>query len=259
MGYVSQVEPDWVETTTIRHHMMALPGALHGYRIVHISDLHYDAIWMTARRLQSVVQAVNALRSNLIVITGDFITDRPPEAGKYLVEALSRLRAADGVLAVPGNHDYWSSIELIADVTRAAGIVFLRNMVYSLPGGSLHIAGLDDALEGYARLSTVLDATPPEGVAILLAHEPDVADHSAASGRFGLQLSGHSHGGQVVLPGSGVRPILPSMARKYPSGLYKIGTMRQYTNRGLGMTAPRVRFNCRPEITLHILESASAS
>jgi predicted MPP superfamily phosphohydrolase len=95
---------------------------------------------------------------------------------------------------------------------------------------------------------------PAEGCAILLAHEPDCADDSAATGRFDLQISGHSHGGQVSLPLIGP-PVLPYLAQKYPSGLYQVGQMFQYTNRGVGMTPPYVRLNCRPEITVFTLES----
>lgn len=89
---------------------------------------------------------------------------------------------------------------------------------------------------------------------MLLVHEPDFADRSAETGRFDLQLSGHSHGGQVALPIIGP-PILPKFAKKYPTGLYKIKEMYQYTNRGVGMTNPTIRFNCRPEITVFSLES----
>ncbi|OQY86641.1 MAG: serine/threonine protein phosphatase, partial [Anaerolineae bacterium UTCFX3] len=91
--------------------------------------------------------------------------------------------------------------------------------------------------------------------AILLAHEPDFADVSAATGRFGLQISGHTHGGQVDIPLIGP-PILPEMGKKYPSGLYNVNGMLLYTNRGVGVTTVNARFNCRPEITIYILEPA---
>jgi predicted MPP superfamily phosphohydrolase len=123
-------------------------------------------------------------------------------------------------------------------------------------GGSLlHIAGVDDVWERQDRLDLVLDRLPAEGGAILLAHEPDFADTSAATGRFDLQISGHSHGGQVIAPFAG--PLrLPHLGRKYPLGLYRVGDMLQYTNRGVGMVYPYVRFNCRPEITLFTLRAA---
>jgi predicted MPP superfamily phosphohydrolase len=97
-----------------------------------------------------------------------------------------------------------------------------------------------------------LERLPEEGAAILLAHEPDFADLSARTGRFDLQLSGHSHGGQVKLPLFGI-PYLPRFARKYPRGRYQVGKMILYTNRGLGMVHLPFRFNSRPEITLFTL------
>ena len=115
----------------------------------------------------------------------------------------------------------------------------------------LHLAGVDDVRAGAARLDDVLARLPPTGCAILLAHEPDFADTAAASGRFDLQLSGHSHGGQIVLPFIGA-PILPRMGRKYPTGCYTVRNMALYTNRGLGVI-PRV--NCRPEISVFTLLS----
>ena len=255
IGYTSQIEPGWVETVTVIHKIAALSTGLHGYRIVQLSDLHYDNIWMTWQRLLEVVQIANGLRPDLIVITGDFITDQPPNAQKHISTTLGRLYAPDGVLAVPGNHDYWSGIAIIEAATRAAGIVLLHNEIRTLQEGQLHIAGLDDVMEGHSRIQHTLKTIPTTGTTILLVHEPDVADRVAVSGKVALQLSGHTHGGQVVPPFSKSPPRLPPLGHKYPSGRYQIGKMIHYTNRGLGVVPPRVRFNCRPEITLHILSS----
>lgn len=101
----------------------------------------------------------------------------------------------------------------------------------------------------------LLDQLAAGAGAILLAHEPDFADLSAPTGRFALQLSGHSHGGQISLPLLGA-PILPPFGRRYPRGRYQVGEMIQYNNRGLGMVQPSRRFNCRPEITLFTLRAA---
>jgi len=114
---------------------------------------------------------------------------------------------------------------------------------------------VDDILYKMNRLDQVLASLPADGAAILLAHEPDFADTSAAAGRFDLQISGHTHGGQINLPLIGP-PILPEMGQKYPSGLYNIGDMLLYTNRGVGVTTVNARFNCRPEITVFTLEPA---
>jgi hypothetical protein len=137
-------------------------------------------------------------------------------------------------------------------------VVDLTNRVYPLENGParLYLAGIDDINAGFPRLDRVLQQLPTDGPAILLAHEPDYADISARTGRFALQVSGHTHGGQVVLPFIG-RPLLPKNGRKYPSGLYKVGEMYQYTNRGIGTGQQYIRFNCRPEITQFVLEQQS--
>ncbi|CAN5776038.1 hypothetical protein BH23ACT11_BH23ACT11_07590 [soil metagenome] len=141
-------------------------------------------------------------------------------------------------------------------VIRESGITDLSNAVHTMErkDAVLNIAGVDDVMERQDRLDLVLDRLPSAGAAILLAHEPDFADTSAAARRFDLQLSGHSHGGQVRMPLLGA-PVLPPLAREYPAGHYEVGEMLQYTNRGVGMIEPRVRFNCRPEITVFTLGS----
>jgi hypothetical protein len=116
---------------------------------------------------------------------------------------------------------------------------------------------VDDAIEGQPDLERVLSALPEEECSILLAHEPDFADVSARTGRFDLQLSGHSHGGQIRIPF--LPPLaLPQQARNYPVGLYRVGEMQLYTNRGIGMVHLPLRFRCRPEITLITLSRPGA-
>lgn len=137
------------------------------------------------------------------------------------------------------------------------GTQVLVNSIHTLERGAarFHLAGIDDMYRGRPDLNKVLHAFPPGECAMLLVHEPDFADTSAETGRFDLQISGHSHGDQVVLPLAGPL-ILPRYGEKYFSGLYRVGEMLQYTNRGVGTSIPPVRFNCRPEITIFTLESA---
>jgi predicted MPP superfamily phosphohydrolase len=168
-----------------------------------------------------------------------------------LADALRPLVSQVQSIAVLGNHDYRMGAPVIREMLAELGIQELDNDVLTLQRGGdvFHFAGVDDPWNGYPRLRRVTSLLPENGAAVLLAHEPDYADISAAVGRFDLQISGHSHGGQVVPPGLGPL-VLPYMGRKYPAGLYQVGKMLQYTNRGLGMTAPYLRLNCRPEITL---------
>jgi hypothetical protein len=128
----------------------------------------------------------------------------------------------------------------------------LRNEGLEVARG-LWLAAVDDVWEGQADLDAALAGAPPGATAVLLAHEPDFADTVAADGRAALQLSGHSHGGQVRLPLLGP-PVLPYLARRYPAGLYRAGRMQLYVTRGVGVIAPPVRFNCRPEVTVITLE-----
>jgi hypothetical protein len=130
-------------------------------------------------------------------------------------------------------------------------VIELNNQVITIARGSdrLYFAGVDDIMEELDDLPAVLDRIPTGGSAILLAHEPDFADQSAACGRFDLQISGHTHGGQVNLPRFGPL-VLPRLGRKYPSGYYRVNGMQLYTNRGLGTAELEIRYRCPAEITL---------
>jgi predicted MPP superfamily phosphohydrolase len=251
----SAIEPGWLDVQPVTLTLPRLAPAFDGYRVVQFSDIHMSS-WMTRARLADVLGVVNAQGADLIALTGDFVSDLSDAIAQDLIAVLRTLRAPDGTVAVLGNHDHWTDADVIHQVIRESGLVDLTNTVHTLDRGSLllHLAGVDDIWERHNRLDDVLGQLPRDGAAILLAHEPDFADTSAPTGRFDLQLSGHSHGGQVIIPFLG--PIhLPYLAQKYPLGRYQVGTMIQYTNRGVGMIAPRVRFNCRPEITVFTLRA----
>jgi len=190
------------------------------------------------------------------VITGDFVSYVFEEIREALTTALQSLQPHEAVLAVLGNHDHWLGPEKVRLILSDSGTQELANDVYTVQrdGAQLHIAGVDDIIVGAADLDKVLDKLSDDAPAILLAHEPDFADESAATGRFFLQLSGHSHGGQVVIPGYGPMIRGPYFF-KYPIGLYHVQDMLQYTNRGIGTHVFRVRINCPPEITVIILHS----
>jgi hypothetical protein len=260
LGYSLMVEPGWLQVAQVRLKLPRLAPSFSGFRILQISDIHFGG-WMKRERFQHVVNTVLAQTPDLVVITGDFLighgwNDSLQTALGELMEEMHALTENYPTLAVLGNHDYWTNANAVRNALASCGIVELCNDVYSLSnaGGQLHIAGVDDVWEERDRLDIVLDKLPQSGAAILLAHEPDFADRSAETGRFDLQLSGHTHGGQVVIPFVGP-PVLPYLGWKYPSGLYQVGRMWQYTNRGVGMARLKVRFNCRPEVTVFTLES----
>lgn len=255
-GYVRAIEPGWVAIERQELVLADLPTAFAGYRIVQISDLHADGEWMTPDRIRDVVRQVNALTPDLIAFTGDLITSRPVATIlDGLIPELRQLSAPDGVFAVLGNHDYWTDPRAIRAALVSAGVRELLNTSQAIArgGASLHLAGVDDYWLGQTDLAATIASLPAAATAILLAHEPDFADLSGPTGRFALQLSGHSHGGQISLPFIGA-PVLPRYGQKYPRGRYMVGGMLQYTNRGLGMVRPYGRFNCRPEITAITLQ-----
>lgn len=259
-GYL--ITPDSLKVETIPLKLPRLPRNFSGLRVAHISDIHMGG-WMNLERLQHVGELIIAERPDILVITGDFVIgSKPGDVSQQMIQdlitGLSHLAKRVPTFAVLGNHDYWTGVAGIHYALAASGIRNLTNTVFTLrrENANLHICGVDDIWEGQVRLDEVISRLDDDSAAILLAHEPDFADTSAATGRFDLQLSGHSHGGQVVLPLLGP-PILPYLGRKYPLGLYKVGEMFQYTNRGLGTGRLAIRINCPPEVAIFVLESTT--
>jgi predicted MPP superfamily phosphohydrolase len=248
--YAHKIEPNWLEVKQINISLPNLDREFVGYRIVQLTDLHVgDGI--SRAQLERIVDVANAQQPDAIVLTGDYISRKPELQAKLLTSTLAGLHARDRVLAVLGNHDAFDGNS--PSVRRSianSGVTLLENSIYTVNrnGATLHIAGVGDVWYGAANLPLVLAQLPDTGAAIMLAHEPDFADETAATGRFGLQLSGHSHGGQVRIPF--MKKKYPHYAVKYPIGQYQVGEMIQYTNRGVGFPAVHARFNCRPEISV---------
>jgi len=254
--YAREVETRRVEVRPVTLTLPRLAPEFDGYRLVQFGDLHLDD-WSKPERLHRLVEKVNEQRPDLVAITGDFASYSARELdARRLIEALRALRAHDGSVAILGNHDYLTDVKLVRRCICEGGVMELSNSVHTLRRGeaALHVAGIDDVMEGRSRLDLVLRDLPDEGAAILLAHEPDFADVSTATGRFDLQLSGHSHGGQVAVPFLR-RLILPPFSQRYTRGLHDVKGMIQYTNRGIGFVHVRLRFLCRPEITVFTLRS----
>ncbi|AFY42728.1 metallophosphoesterase [Nostoc sp. PCC 7107] len=251
--YAQLIEPDWIEINSLQLTLPNLASEFNGYRIVQISDIHRDR-WMSPQRLQRIVRLVNQQKPDLIAITGDLVTRNLSKLIPSLTVSLAKFTPKDQTVAVLGNHDYENDTPAIIKAIKQSNIVYLGNDIYTLKrgGAMLHIAGVNDVQMGKSRLDLVMQQLPKEGAAILLAHEPDFANTSSATGRFDLQLSGHSHGGQIRLPFI-TPPILPPFAKNYYLGKYQVGKMFLYTNRGLGMTGLHLRFFARPEITVFTL------
>lgn len=244
-------EPSWITLYRVRAKIPNLPPALDGFTIGQLSDLHFGRL-VPPEHIRRAVDLLMSHRPNLIALTGDFVWGGA-QAGHIDREALAPLQAEHGVYAVLGNHDYWSNdVPGITRVLADLGAEMLVNASRQLRAGNTDwwICGVDNIWEGKPSLDVTLAGVPPDAFRLLLCHEPDYADKAAAYG-IPLQLSGHSHGGQVRLPLIGP-PLLPPLGRKYPMGLQRIHNTSSfvYTNVGIGLIAPPFRFRCRPEVTL---------
>ncbi|MBI3943147.1 MAG: metallophosphoesterase [Chloroflexi bacterium] len=235
-----------------------LPAAFHGLRIVQTSDMHLS-LWTPPARILRGLKLALQQQPDLIVLTGDFVDSPRASNGRRVREALAGLQAPLGVYAVMGNHDYWGDTLDYLHVTRAleqAGISLLRNSYQRLErdGESIYLLGIDDVRERWGSLRLTLQDVPPQAFKILLAHEPDIADVTSKYS-IHLQLSGHTHAGQIRLK-SLRPPRLPSLGRRYIEGLHRVGDMWLYVNRGLGGGLPPWRFNAPPEITVITLHKS---
>ena len=259
--YITQYEPSHLELVELSLALPRLDSVFDGLRIAIIGDIHMGG-WMTRERLSPAIDMVLENSVDMILIPGDFMAGegwntKHENDLNDLIAGLRRLSEKTPTFAVMGNHDHWTNAAAVKKALQNINIIALSNTHYTIKRGSkqFHICGVDDVMENKDDLDALLYSLPAEGTAILIAHEPDFADISAATGRFDLQVSGHTHGGQVVIPGQSRPPILPPLGEKYYSGLYKIREMWQYTNRGVGMGRVDMRFNCPPEITLITLKA----
>ncbi|MCB9099306.1 MAG: metallophosphoesterase [Anaerolineales bacterium] len=246
--YATRVETTWLSTEHLPVPIKNLPASLEGFKIVQLSDIHLHP-FTQIDFVKEVVAAANQLQPDLVALTGDFVLKT---AGSIfeLAPALATLNPKYGIFAVLGNHDIWTDARTVRAGLEEAGLPLLRNEGLALGVGKdlLYVAGVDDGWSGRPDLALALDRHRGDIPTLLLAHEPDLADRFAADPRVSLQLSGHTHGGQVRLPGKGPL-VLPRLGHKYEMGLYRVADMWVYTNRGIGVIDPPVRFNCRPEIT----------
>ena len=223
---------------------------LAGLRIALVSDFHFDEL-QENDFVSKCVEQVNAQNPDLIVLCGDYVShdNKPVEE---LAELLAKLSAPLGVFAVLGNHDHWSGDSTITRLLSAAGIQVLRNAAETLTfkHAPFQLAGLESMWVRKADYKTALPHQNPTSPPVILAvHEPDFFDHVCKDPRLILQLSGHTHGGQVCAPFYGAMR-LPSYGKNYISGLYRRHDSHIYVTRGVGTLFPHVRFCCPPEISL---------
>ena len=253
-GWSRFVEPDWIQISRHDVQLLNLPREFDGFRLAHITDLHVGDPSMSYD-LNALCDLVSAQNADAIVITGDFISRHRAGFEQELVPGLRRLKAREGAFGILGNHDFWGGKpDLVASAIESANVRELRNSVHTFTRGDskFHLAGIDDFWHGAPDISGTANQVPTGEACVVLGHEPDFALEVAPTGKFGLMLAGHSHGGQIAWPTG--KPIhLPPHCRLFPRGWYDVGAMKLYTNRGIGTVGFPLRFCARPEIAVFTL------
>lgn len=243
------------ELTEVPVRVAGLPRVLDGYAIAQISDLHTGS-YVGERELDEGLALVRKARPDLVVVTGD-VVDFEASFAPLVARKLADLTPRDGVAAVLGNHDYYADEDEVTAALRAGGVDMLVDdgrVVRAKDGGGFALLGVDDRWStryGKAgpRLSRATSMVPPGLARILLSHQPATVDRWA--GQVALQLSGHTHGGQI---NPGFRPA--DLFLKYVAGLYRVGGTTLYVNRGFGTVGTPSRVGAPPEITRFVLVSA---
>lgn len=264
--YANEVGRHEIEITYPTFYIRNLPPAFEGFRIVQFSDIHLEQ-YTEEFFVDEVIARVNALNADLILVTGDFVS-RGPMALEMSYAAASRCAELLRGLTCPerygilGNHDAAVGSRIIRDHMENNGLPILVNQFVKIERAGQHIflSGLDDYSSGYPNLALGVPEKPDAPV-ILMVHEPDfavsVADHRRGP-LVDLILAGHTHGGQIRIPG--IPPLaLPPFGRLFPQGQFQLGHLQLYVNRGIGTVGVPFRFNCPPEITVATLRKAVGS
>lgn len=273
IGYAVFVEPRWIEATHVEVSIPGLAPALDGYRIAHVTDVHHNVV--SGRGfIERAVAQTNALDADLVALTGDFVTHNAARLEPCLA-MLSRLRAPDGLFVVRGNHDHLATEHEFREACARAGMRLLENEHVVVrpararvrrasehnggaPAGELVVAGVGDLWKGVCAPARALEGAPDGPPRLLLAHNPMTAELVEPRLKVILQLSGHTHGGQIR---PFKRPVqaFGGGAGKYMAGMAEGPGCLVYTSRGVGASAFHARWNCRPEIALVTLRAERAA
>jgi predicted MPP superfamily phosphohydrolase len=242
------VEAHSIGVTNLTVRMPNLPASLEGMRIAQISDVHMGLI-VRGSRLEKIVTMVNDLHPDLIVITGDLV-DAEPSHMEDMIPALRRLQSKYGVFAVTGNHEFFAGVERAQELIERAGVTMLRNRWVTVNGG-LQLIGRDDVIaariigQPVPSLDEIMQGVDRTKPAILLYHTPVTTMAELEAHGIGLQLSGHTHRGQLWPFNFIVKHIF-----RTPYGLFTDGKATIYVSRGTGTWGPPMRVLARPEIAL---------
>ena len=259
--YAWIVEPNWIEITRHETWFKDLPGEFDGLVVAHLSDLHIRNAWMGEA---GALASLESAKPGLIVLTGDFALEgSDPSAVRSFLKRLQALKPAFGIWAVLGNHDHWyplaPSEEAVRRFFNEAGVALLINEGGRIGKGldTLSLIGVDDPFSGYDNLTASLKGMQRTPFAILLTHSPEIFI-KADLAKFDLVLAGHTHGGQIRLPGIGAL-WLPAGSEGFESGWFYGRFARMYVTRGVGTSVLPFRFLCRPEIALITLRRTAST
>lgn len=249
-------KPENIDLVEIDIELDNLGWNFHNYRILNLCDIHLGQ-WINPEYLEDLIDYVNTLNYNVVTLTGDYVSYVIDGYDESLKKSFTKLEARDGKFGVFGNHDHWMGVDKLNRIFRDSDITNMNNDVVLLKKGDdkLNLAGVDSCTVCADNLDKVLAKLDNNYPTILLAHEPDFAKESSQTEKIDFQISGHSHGGQFIIPKFETTPFRGPNSTKYPVGLYKVKDMIQYTSKGLGTNSFRIRINCKPEITIITLKS----
>lgn len=254
--YAKYIEPYLLSFTQHTLKSPLIPKGFHGMKILQFSDLHLG-YYFSLQHLSQIVSKINAEKPDIVLFTGDLIDDyQTYTEASFVASILKNIQAPFGKFSIYGNHDHGGyGTEYYDHIMRESGFELLQNSekrIRLLDNSEISIFGLDDMLLGKPKIAETLQHAKQNIYTIVLVHEPDIAPQIATY-PINLQLSGHSHGGQVQIPFLGAI-ITPSLAKEYIEGFYSIQGLTLYVNRGIGRTRVPFRFMSKPEITLFILQ-----
>jgi hypothetical protein len=257
-GVYPFLEAKWCRVTRVTVGLPNLGSPFEGKTIAFLADVHHGP-FVPLSYVRDIVAMTNALKPDLLLLGGDYC-HRGPRFIAPVLEELGKLKAPMGRFAVLGNHDHWDGYKESVEGLEAAGIPLLRNSGTWLEKGSarLRIGGVGDLWCDKQDVGKALGDATDRDATIVLSHNPDVAE-TLQDPRVGLMLSGHTHGGQVVMPVFGAPWTSSAYGQKYSQGLVRGPACNVYITRGVGTVGPPGRMNCRPEIILLTLTTARAN
>lgn len=265
-GYVSLVTPNRLAVRMYDIPIRDLPPEMDGMRVMHISDTHYGP-YVALDFLQEAAKHANTLDPDVVLFTGDYVHLTPKSIDKG-IEVLKRFESRLGSVAVLGNHEYWEGTEACRKVFDRVGLPLLENAHMFLssdgfsstptPERSICVAGVGDYIEKDVSFEQALDGVPHDMPRLVLSHNPDAAELITPEQRVDLMFSGHTHGGQIHLPGVGAPWNGSRHGQKYLGGLCNGPRCPVLVSRGVGIAFIPVRFRVPPELVLAVLRRAGS-